>query len=130
MNQKILFTPAGLWNLSIGFTGLLFQEFAINLFFGDGAYTGEFIAVIMTRIVMLAVIIFGLGYLMVARDPEGNRGVIILGLLSKLILFIMYTYYFMINLATIWAFLAVLGDFFWGILFIWYLCKGNTDSMA
>lgn len=128
MNQKTLFIPAGLWNLGIGFTGLLFQAFAMNLFFGHGVFTEGFLESAMTRIVMLAIIIFGIGYLMVARNPEENRGIIVLGLLSKFILFAMYTYYFFINMATIWAFLTVLGDLFWGLLFIWFLVRGNSHN--
>ena len=128
MKKEMLFIPAGLWNIGIGMTGLCFQAFAMNLFFGEGAYSGEFIAVVMTRIVMLAIIIFGVGYLMAAHDPVGNRGVIILGLASKFILFGIYTFYFITGQATIWAFLAVLGDFFWGLLFIWYLAQSRKES--
>jgi len=120
---------AGLWNLGIGLTGLLFHNFAMGLFFGPAAVTGDFLALLMTRIVMLAIIIFGIGYIMAAFDPERNRGVIILGLLSKFILFAIYTWYFIFDLATILAFLAVLGDLFWGFLFIWFLLKGDTASL-
>ncbi len=129
MNRKILFIPAGLWNLSIGFTGLFFHNFAMGLFFGPAAVTGDFLALLMTRVVMLAIIIFGIGYLMAAHDPEKNHGIIILGLLSKFILFAIYTWYFVLDMATILAFLTVLGDLFWGLLFIWFLLKGDTASL-
>jgi len=129
MNRKMLFIPAGLWNLGIGFTGLFFHDFAMGLFFGAAAVTGDFLAVLMTRVVMLAIIIFGIGYLMAAYDPEKNHGVIILGLLSKFILFVIYTWYFVLDMATILAFLTVLGDLFWGLLFIWFLLKGDTVSL-
>jgi len=122
---KIIFTLAALWNICVGATGLLFQDYSIQLFYGTSALHETFIAMLNYRIVMLAIIIFGLGYFIVSRAPLLNRGIIWLGILSKLILFCIFTFYFFTGNTTIFAFLLVCGDMAWSLIFLYFLFKSS-----
>ena len=112
---------ASLWNFSIGFIGILFTDFSIGLFFGPDAVTADFIAKLFFRLFMIAVIIFGAGYYIVSREITFNRGIVWLGLLSKLILFVVFLIYFITGSATLMALIAVTGDFLWAMIFILFL---------
>lgn len=116
-----VFLGAFIWNVCIGFTGVIFTDFSIALFFGDNAITGDFVANIFFRLFMVAVIIFGAGYYLVSRELMLNRGIIILGLASKIILFVIFMFFYISGKATIIAALAVTGDFLWSLLFIIFL---------
>jgi len=125
---KNMFTLGALWNFGIGFTGLIFANFAVMIFFGPGVRTGDFLGEVMLKIVMLAIIIFGTGYFLVSRSIEHNRGLVWLGLLSKLILFVLISYYFFTGRASVLGFLAVTGDFLWSIGFFHFLWN-TRDSV-
>ncbi|PKL38432.1 MAG: hypothetical protein CVV44_11130 [Spirochaetae bacterium HGW-Spirochaetae-1] len=125
---KNIFTLGALWNWGVGLIGLVFTDFAIGLFFGAVAVTDNYFALLMFRIVMLAVIIFGIGYFMVSRSLYLNRGLVWLGLLSKMILFFMFTWYFILGMATIFAFLTVAGDLIWSLIFLAFLWQ-TRDSV-
>jgi len=116
-----IFLLAALWNFSIGFIGIFFTDFSLSLFFGQSIAGTGFIAVLMFRLFMAAVIIFGLGYFIVSRDVMFNRGIIWLGLLSKLILFAVFIYLYFMGRTAFPAALAVTGDFLWSILFLLFL---------
>lgn len=118
---KKMFFYAGLWNAGIGITGLTSPDFCTALFFGPDIITSEFTGRLMFRLFMTAVIIFGAGYYIVSRDLMLNRGIIWLGLTSKIILFTIFIYYYIIQKATLIAALAVTGDFLWSLLFILFL---------
>lgn len=120
------FFLASLWNIAISLTGIFFTDFSISLFFGSGAVTDDFIAKLFFRLFMLAVMIFGAGYFFVSRNLMLNRGIIWLGLFSKLCLFVIFVIYFIAGSATIMALLAVTGDFLWSLLFILFLYQ--TDA--
>lgn len=118
---KTIFILAGFWNFSIGITGILFTDFSIGLFFGPDAVTTDFLAILFFRLFMAAVMIFGAGYFIVSRELMLNRGIIWLGLGSKLLLFFIFLIFFILGNATLIAFLAVTGDFLWSLIFILFL---------
>jgi hypothetical protein len=116
-----LFSLGALWNICIGLTGVLFYEFSITLFFGSDAVAYNLISVMFYKLFMVAVIVFGVGYFFVSRDLTLNRGIVWLGLVSKIILFIVFTYHFIDGRATLLAFLTLFGDFIWSLFFILFL---------
>jgi len=115
------FLFASLWNISIGVIGIFFTDFSIGLFFSPDAVTSDFIAKLFFRLFMIAVIIFGTGYFIVSREITLNRGIVWMGLISKLILFVIFFTYYVDGSATIMALLAVTGDFLWSLIFILFL---------
>ncbi len=116
-----MFFLAGLWNLGIGLIGLFFTDFSVALFFGQNAVTANFLALVMFRLFMVAIIIFGIGYYIVSRALMLNRGIIWLGLVSKIILFVIFIFFFFTGKATLIAALALTGDFLWSLLFLLFI---------
>jgi hypothetical protein len=116
-----LFSLGAVWNICIGLTGVLFYEFSITLFFGSDAVAYNLISVMFYKLLMGVIIIFGVGYFIVSRDLTLNRGIVWLGLVSKMILFFIFTYLFFEGKATILAFFTLIGDFIWSMFFIMFL---------
>lgn len=73
------FLVAGLYNLAGGFFGLLDLERGFERM-GLAAPNYPF----AFQILLVAVMILGVGYLMLAKDPQRHRGIAWLGLLTKL----------------------------------------------
>ena len=71
---RIFFLLAGLYNVLGGAVGVVNVERQF-----DPPPTYPF----ALQLLMVMVLIMGIGYLMVARDPPGNRGIVWLGLLTK-----------------------------------------------
>jgi hypothetical protein len=76
---RIFFLLAGCFNVFGGVLGLLDWQRPL-LEEGLPAPNYPFFA----QLLFVAVIIFGIGYLMVWRDPLANRGIVVLGLLAKI----------------------------------------------
>lgn len=120
---KKLFFLGSLWNLSIGITGIFFYEFCVTMFFGKEAIAYNLLSVLFFKLMMTAIVMFGIGYYLVSRELTLNRGIVWLGLVSKLILFTVFAYYFIVGQATLFAFLTLCGDFTWSIFFIRFLVQ-------
>ena len=116
-----LFSLGALWNVCIGLTGVVFYEFSVTLFFGSDAVAYNLISVMFYKLLMIAIIVFGVGYFIVSRDLALNRGIVWLGLVCKLILFFIFTYLFIGGRATLLAFLTLCGDFIWSLFFMLFL---------
>jgi hypothetical protein len=69
------------------------------------------------------ILIFGFGYYLVSRDVNKNHGIVIMGIIGKLFFFVYYTYMYFTMHATIVAFLAVIGDLIFSILFAYFLVQ-------
>lgn len=121
-----MFVLAGIWNAGIGLTGLFFTGFSVSLFFGQREVFSDYAGLLMFRLFMVAVLIFGAGYYIVSRELMLNRGIICLGLASKVILFITFILLFIKGETTLIAALAVTGDFLWSLLFILFLNRTRS----
>jgi hypothetical protein len=86
------------------------------------------ISALFYRLFLTAVIMFGIGYYIVSRNLTLNRAVVWLGLVSKLILFAVFTVLFFIDKATLLAFLALCGDAAWSLLFILFLWQTKVRA--
>ena len=84
--QRWVFLLGALFNVVVGACGVLFYELTVTLLFGADALTDALIAAVFYRLFMVAVIVFGIGYTLVARDLASNRGIVWLGAGSKLVI--------------------------------------------
>ena len=75
---KILFVTAALFNFAVGLPMLLAPEAML-------ASLGQPVPddLLMTRLASLLIVVLGVGYGMVARDPAANRPILWLGVLGK-----------------------------------------------
>jgi hypothetical protein len=125
--QKMFFIGA-VWNVSIGFIGLCFYDFAIKMLFGPQAITDNLLALIFFRFFMLAVIIFGVGYYVVSRNLWANRAVVWMGLTAKLVIFFTFIYYYLLEQAGWFSVFGSSGDFVFSIFFILFLYQTRGEE--
>ena len=75
---RIFFAAAGLLNLGGGLAGFLSGQPVPGAALPPPEYP------YILQLLFAAVMIFGVGYLMVAVDPRRHRGIVVLGLLAKI----------------------------------------------
>jgi hypothetical protein len=118
---KKMFLCAGIWNILIALPGLIAPDFTIALSFGADAVTENFLAVQSYRFFIITVLIFGAGYILVSVDLMLNRGIVWLGLSSKIILFVFFTNYYISDKATLTAMVGLTGDLIWAFVFLLFI---------
>lgn len=67
------------------------------------------------------VTVFGVGYYMVSRDPEGNRGIAVMGLIGKFGFWVVTTTAWAMGHAPLLFMLLVCADLVYSLLFLWFL---------
>ena len=116
--RKQIYYWGSLWNFGFAFNGLVMPSLTMWLLSGSK----DIIAGILPRTFFAffwgAVGVFGLGYYLVSRDPDKNQGIIWMGCLAKVIIFLTFARLYFRRQITTFAFLAGLGDFIWTILFL------------
>ncbi|TFG19011.1 MAG: hypothetical protein EU533_07175 [Promethearchaeota archaeon] len=120
---KYLFLIAALYNIlnSVIFLGISIFGVALFPLFGVAVPS----SMIWLQLSLFLILIFGIGYILVSRDMENNRGLVFTGALAKLTFFIIaLTYYILgdVNLL-----IVLLGgiDLIMVILFIEFLLKNK-----
>jgi hypothetical protein len=116
-----LFYVAALYNL-VAVVGPLF---ATNVFYGlffakPSADLGPE-AAIHTQAFWVSVALFGVGYLMVARDPIRNRAILWLAAPGKTYVAVLFAWHYWAGDVTVLAALGGLGDLAFALLFLRYL---------
>ena len=110
-----------MWNALIGLIGVVFYEFSVRALFGNAAETGGAALSVSFRFFAIAVLLFGIGYFMVWRDPVRNRAILWLGAVAKLVVFIIVVYYYSSGGTTGVFLLGVSCDLIFAILFFMHL---------
>ena len=70
---------------------------------------------------LLAVLVFGIGYLMVGLDLENNHLVILLAVIAKALVFLVFLIYYISGDLPLFEMLAGVGDLIFSIFFIEFL---------
>jgi hypothetical protein len=73
------------------------------------------------QIALLAIAAFGCGYWMIGNNPRANRGIVVLGLLSKLGVVAIVISHWLAGSATTQMAALVSGDVVYAMLFLMYL---------
>ena len=112
------------WNFTGAIPVIFFPALSMRLFYG--VQTDDYHTLFLTSLFWGAVLIFGIGYLIVASEPQKNLGIIVLGVVSKAIVALVwyYIYFFCNDRATIVVVAAATGDLVFAIYFSYYLTKG------
>ncbi|MFZ1862998.1 MAG: hypothetical protein WAU39_02145 [Polyangiales bacterium] len=116
-----MFFVAALWNFAAALPGLISYEWQFKLLFGDEAYTGDFHQALLFRSFALSVLLFGIGYYLVSRDISQNRGIVWLGAVGKILVFVFFTVAFLGEQVTTLAWTVSIGDLLWALAFLWFL---------
>jgi hypothetical protein len=118
---RTMFLLAAIWNFIVAAGGLFSYEAQFRLLFGQDAYTGDFHQALLYRAFAIAVLLFGVGYYLVSREPSENRGIVWLGAAGKIVVFALITDAFVQGQATLPGWCVSIGDLTWALLFFWFL---------
>lgn len=112
---KCVFFFGALWNFVMG--GPLF----IKSLFGDSPFSGA--ALMYFQGFLCAVILFGIGYLIVGLDLNKNHAIVLLGAIGKIMVFIFFVVYYLKGQIKLYLVLVGTGDLIFAILFFMFLLQ-------
>ena len=120
---SIMLIVAAAWNL-VG-AALVFANLSrhIALFFGRNAVIDDPIAMLNTIGFWGSVVLFGIGYLIVAANPAKNHGIIFLAIIGKVAVFLIWTWYWWRGYATALALFGGVGDLIFAVLLMFFLLR-------
>jgi len=119
------FFIAALWNFAGAVPSLIYPEFSLRLFYR--LPVADFYVVSLNTVFWAAVLIFGIGYLFVAKRPGRNLGILVMGVLAKIGVAVFWYQLFSIDRASIVALLAGIGDVLFTLYFLYYLMGGPRE---
>ncbi|MFZ5571632.1 MAG: hypothetical protein ACOZF0_14615 [Thermodesulfobacteriota bacterium] len=121
---KKFFLIAALWNFSGAIPGIFLSDLSLRLFYG--IHTSDFHTLFLNSMFWGAVMIFGIGYLIVASDIDKNPGILILGIITKTLVALVwyYIYFFGCDRATILVVGGATGDLVFAGYFVYFLKQG------
>lgn len=118
---RTLFRTAALFNF--GAAALFLPAFGLAAMLGLQPLAGNGL---FEQIALLAIGTFGLGYWMVAGDPQAHRGIVQLGLLAKLgVVALAWAHVLFVGDANVRLGVLVSGDLLYALLFIQHLRSTN-----
>jgi hypothetical protein len=91
----------------------------IMSYFGTPAFLYE--SMIYYQGFMFAVIIFGIGYLIVGLNIDQNHGIVLMGIIGKLLVFVFFTIHYINGAIASLQLIIAIGDLIYAILFIEFL---------
>ncbi|NVM04173.1 MAG: hypothetical protein HWN67_17710 [Candidatus Helarchaeota archaeon] len=115
---KYLFLIAALWNIILG---TLF--FLMSITDPSAVFPTEIIIPSLFPIhgLISLVIAYGIGYFLVSRDIDQNHGIVIIGIIGKLLIFLCSVVYYGLGELQLLNLLIGIGDLIFACLFIEFL---------
>lgn len=126
-NYSKFFLISALYNIIAAFNGMVFFEVMNKLLYGLKTKIQYGVTTFILRTFYTHVLVFGIGYYIVSRDPSRNRGIVWMGMLAKIAFFFAAIPYFLKKKITAIAFLLAFGDLVFGILFGLFLRNTRND---
>lgn len=123
-----LFWIAAAYNVIAALGPLLMPKLFVSLFLTTPPANIEFPLQVHMQLTWFFVLSFGLGYAMVAMNPEPNRGIVWLGLVGKAFVMVLFGIYWFQGMLQIPALLGGLGDGVFAALFGLYLMQTKEDQ--
>ena len=118
---KALFIIGGVWNfiLSVPFLLLSFFDRTLLSLFVVGIFTGA--TLMYYQVFLWFVIVFGIGYTIVGLNLDKNHGIVLLGVIAKILAFISFIAYYLSGDVPFSLAMIGIGDLIFAILFIEFL---------
>jgi hypothetical protein len=123
-----LFFIGALWNVFFAGLALLVPKLGRLLIFGFKKTATSAAVDLFYKISWALILVYGVGYYMVSRDPEKNRGVVWMGILGKLGFFFAVLQYYLKKTVTIVMMLGAFGDFVFSMLYSTFLFKTRNNA--
>ncbi len=128
--RKQIYFLGSLWNFSFAFNGLVMPRLTMWLISGSKNNITGILPRTFFAFFWAAVGVFGWGYYLVSRDPDKNQGIIWMGCLAKVIIFLTFARLYLLRHIKLFGFLAALGDLIWTILFLAALRGEKQEGKA
>ena len=124
---KLFFLVSGLWNLGGAIPALVSPRLNIQLMYG--LFPTEesslwFYLELLNRGFWMAVLVFGIGYLIIATNPGKHLGIVVMGIIGKILVALVWYYLFAMGKAAGFAVFAATGDSLFTVFFVLYLVRG------
>jgi hypothetical protein len=128
MRRTRLFEAAAAWNLIAGVGAMAQPALFYRLAY---AYDGPIDAVWLQMHFgfWFLIVLFGIGYGMVGRDPEHNRGILVLGVVGKTGFALFWIAQFLAWRASALLALGAVGDLAFAVLFVQWLRREASRGM-
>ncbi len=123
-----LFLIGALWNICFATGGLLLPKLINKILFGfkSAAVSGR--TAFGLNLTWALVFVFGIGYYIVSRDPEKNRGIVWMGIFGKLAFFFTTVKFYFKKAVVLLTPVLAFGDFVFTILFALFLANTKDDA--
>jgi hypothetical protein len=118
---KPFFWTAAVYNLLAAAVALLAPDFHVEQFFAAPAVLEGPVARIYTQAFWVSVLLFGVGYAIVARNPDRNHGILLLAALGKAYVFVAFVRAWLAGSMRTLALLGGIGDLIFAAGFVWFL---------
>ena len=113
---QLFFVIAGCWNLLGAYGGI--SKPVENLRQYYNVKNDDFITITLNRTFWIGVLIFGIGYFLIAVNPILFYGVIVLGIIGKITISAIWIYLFYIGKAERIAIISASGDLLFTMFFV------------
>ncbi len=123
---KGFFWLAAAWNLSAAAIALFASAHHTASFFGPGAKVEGLIAQMNTQLWWVSVLLFGVGYAIVALDPRRNHGIVFLAALGKTYVGLLWVWSFTRDEVTVLGLAGGLGDLAFAAVFAIFLWQARA----
>lgn len=120
-SARWLFLTGSLWNFLIGGAIVFFPASMAGIFYGVSSEGLPPIAKMALKDFGAMIVMFGLGYFLVALNPTRNQGIILLGILGKLGISMILPYRYFTGEARIWILVPAVIDLVFALLYARYL---------
>ena len=119
------FFVAAMWNILGSLPAIIAPGLNVRLFYGVS--TDDFYTLALNRGFWIAVLVVGIGFLIIASDPAKHIGIVWLGIVGKVIVAASWFYGFIIDRATGIAAFVALSDSIFTLFFAYYIRKGTRN---
>ena len=120
---KYLFLIGAIWNLIVGLGFIVLSPLAESLI---PMFDMELPpSLVFYHAFFGYVIVFGIGFYLVARDINKNHGIVVLGAIEKLYVFILFLIYFVLGYSNFLPILFVIVDLIFACLFVEFLISSK-----
>jgi hypothetical protein len=123
-----LFFIGALWNICFATGGLLMPKLIDKILFGFKSAITSGSTAFGLKLTWALVFVFGIGYYIVSRDPEKNRGIVWMGIFGKLAFFFTTVQYYFKKTITLLTPILAFGDFVFSVLFALFLVRTKDEA--
>ncbi len=104
---------------------LLTPRFHVTQFFGPTTGFEGPVAHLYTQAFWVSVLLFGVGYAIVARNPNRNHGILLLAAFGKTYVFVVFARGWLTDSMSTLALVGGIGDLAFATTFVWFLWRMN-----